>query len=332
MNWRAYLDQKREITQAQPMAVSVFFTGIGAITADLMFIAVWPQRPFKWINKRSAIWSVVTGLFYSFGTYQYVASADNNVPASIVGPISGLNVLVPPVWHVIFHRECISLTTGMGFALSLLSLFLFSGLWFETGSYKISTAVWLNFIGITLGWGIGLIVQGVAGNGVSFKQFPQVNTCMAIGYAIGSAIFACAINASDIAKPSSWIPFGVNQILALSATVCSGLALGFFSLCLCFADDFNLMVALSSLHIVIPAVLGIFVLHEPARWNVLLGLVLALTGLITLSLEATQETASPFTPAKRGIPSISSLRLGVRESTVVDKTPLLLESFFERDI
>lgn len=108
-----------------------------------------------------------------------------------------------------------------------------------------------------------MVLQGEAGTGISFKQFPQLNAGIAIGYLFGSVTIACIENVSDITNPSNWIPFGVDQILSLSSTIFNGLAIGSFSLCLCYADDFNLMVALSSLNIVIPAIFGIILLHEP---------------------------------------------------------------------
>jgi len=257
-NWRAYLDGNRK----QPIAISVLFAGLGAIIAALIFVAVWPQWPFEWINRRSAKWAVMSGVLYAVGTYRYIAAANSGVPACILGPVGGLHVLVPPLWYIIFNRECISLKTSIGFALSFISVLLFSDIFSEKDSYQISMIDYLNFLVIVFVWGIGLILQGEAGIDVSFKQFPQLNGGIGIGYMFGSLIIACAVNASEITEPSNWIPFGVEQTLALSSTILDGLGIGFFTLSLSYSDDLNLICALSSLYIVIPAILGIIVLHE----------------------------------------------------------------------
>lgn len=319
LNWRAYLDGNRE----QPIAISVFFAGLGTIIAALIFVAVWPQWPFEWINRRSAKWAVMAGVFYAIGTYRYIAAANNRVPACILGPVGGLHVLVPPLWYIIYHRECISLKTSIGFALSFLSLLLFSGIFAEKDSYKISFIDYLDFLSVVFGWGIGLILQGEAGLDVSFKQFPQLNGGIGIGYMLGSLIIACAVNASEVTNPSNWIPFGVDQTLALSSTILDGLGIGFFTLSLTYSDDFNLMCALSSLYIVIPAILGIIVLHEKPTWNILCGLALALVGLIVLSLEAKHEITKPCTPQRRSLSSfsINTIRLE-RTKSCRDKTPV----------
>lgn len=75
----------------------------------------------------------------------------------------------------------------------------------------------------------------------------------------------------------------------ISATLCASLGSGSFFVCLYYADDVNLMVALSSLCITIPSSLGIFILHEQATWNVIVGLLCALAGMIILSTEANEE-------------------------------------------
>jgi drug/metabolite transporter (DMT)-like permease len=287
----AYRDANDFAKQDQPKAITLLSAGIGRAVVNAIFLVVWPHSPFRWITPRSMILSALTGLLFNFGMLMYIYSCEQGVPACIAGPISGLYVVFPPIWYVLRDRVCVSLKTGAGFILSLVSVVLFSGLICDSGSFQVSLSDWMVLLGSVLGGGIGTITQCEASTDVSFKQFPQGFMCLTIGYLTGCVIFSCALNASDITKRSNWVPFGIDHILAIFAAVCTSVGVGSFSLCLFYANNVNIMVALSSLNIVIPAILGILVLSERATWNIILGIVLALAGMIILSLESKDDEA-----------------------------------------
>lgn len=239
-----------------------------------------------------------------------------NIPASIGGPIAGLHAIVVPLWYMIFYRKCLGAKTAAGYVLSSASVVLFSGLIDTSVSYNMTVSHSICLLLIFLSWGFGLITQAEASKGCTFKQFPQVNTFMTIGNVMGYIMFVCGINASDITKKSTWTPLGVDKLLALVPTVCTSLGTGFFSLCLLYTEDTNLMVAITSLSIVIPVILGIGFLDEPATWNVLLGVVLALLGMVILSFEVKEGTDTPKEDLTNKNHSISTNHQG-------NKTPLL---------
>lgn len=331
VNLRAYRDENRGDKQNQPMGISLIFAAIGIILSDVIFLAVWPQRPFKLIKRDSAIYSAIAGVLYGVAMWQYIVAADEGVPASIEGPIAGLHVLVPPVWYVLFYQECLGVKTIIGFILSLVSLVLFSGVLSEAGSFTLSMTDWFSCFLTILGFGIGLIFQDWAGEDFTISQFPQTFICLSIGYAGVLTILAFVVgNVSDIANRSYWVPFGVEQILTISPTLCAGLGTGFFSMCLKYGNDLNIMVALTSLNIDIPALLGIVVLKEPATWNVLLGVFLVVAAIMILSLEAKQSFKSPSDKTKRLHWSPSSIYLEKIKN--VDKIPLLFEPCLETSI
>lgn len=306
------------------MAVSVMLAGLGSFMEGVLFLLVWPQQPFEWISPKSVFWSIMTGAAYGFGMFQYIVCADTGLPASIAGPISGLHVLVPPLWYVVFFQRCIGGRTALGFLLSIISLVLFSGLLSETGSMNISTDEWVNLIAVIVSWGIGIITQGEAGKKVSFKQFPQVNSWISIGYAGTCLIQAFAVSFNQSIEQANWEPFGFDHVLGFLSAFFLGSGTAFFSLCLVYADDFNLMVALTSLNIAVPAICGMGFLHEPATVDVLLGLVFASGGVIILSLDAKGIIAdSPIHKRRRQLPSMSSVHLEPYPMPDVDDTPLL---------
>jgi len=326
VNWRVYLEDTGGVQNNESVAASLIYAGIGSILANAIFLITWPQRPFQWIKPLPVFWSIMTGLLYSFGTYQYIISAEMNIPATIAGPICGLHVLVPPMWYIMFYKKCLGAKTAAGFLLSSVSVVLFSGLLSESVSYSLSmedsgTLTLIFFI-----WGCGMITQAEAGKGCTFKQFPQVNTFMTIGYVAGYFIYACSMDSSEITKRSTWLSWGVDKTLALLPTVCMSLGSGFFSVCLMYTDNANLMVAITSFNITVPAILGIVILEEPATWNVLLGLLFALLGIIVLSFDVKGETNCPKVSRIRTIGSIASVHEnGYRIQTVSSK-PLLSES------
>lgn len=329
VNWRVYLEEIGEFETTQSVAASIIFAALGTIISTVIFLVFWPQRPFQWIKPRSVFWSIVTGFVYSFGTYQYIVSAEMNIPANIAGPISGLHVLVPPMWYIVFYRKCLGAKTAAGFALSSASVLLFSGLLSDSISYNLSTSDCITLLLVFFPWGFGLIAQAEAGKGCTFKQFPQVNTFITVGYLIGYFIFACGVNASDITERSTWLPFGVDKIMSLAPTVSMSLGTGFFSVCLMLTEDTNVMVALTSLNITIPAILGIVILKEPATWNVILGVVLALLGIIILSFEVREGTDTSKDTRRLKIRSIASIQedgYRIQQVSKNSKRPLLSET------
>merc|ERR1719285_607738 len=70
-----------------------------------------------------------------------------------------------------------------------------------------------------------------------------------------------------------WFPVDYPHILALLSSALDGMGTGFFTLSMSVSGTpLNLMVGMTSLHIAIPAILGIIFLKDPIKWNVLLGL------------------------------------------------------------
>lgn len=328
VNWRVYLKDTGGAESSQSVAASLIFAGMGSMISNATFLLTWPQRPFRWIKPLTAFWSFLTGVLFSFGTYQYIMSAEMNIPATIAGPISGLHILVPPLWYMGFYRRCLGVKTACGLMLSAVSVVLFSGVLSESVSYNMSKNDCVTLVLMFFTWGFGLVTQAEAGKVCTFKQFPQVNTFITIGYLAGYFTFACVVNASEITKRSTWLPFGVEKILALLPTVSMSLGTGFFSVCLLFTEDATMMVALTSTSITIPAILGIVILEEPATWNVLLGLVIALVGIIILSFELKDGTNSidKDLPGFTKLDTVASIHEGSYRLQQVSETPLLSES------
>jgi len=288
-------------------------------------IIILIQRPIKPIKANSAFWAMITGVLYAIGINFYILSADAGLPASIAAPVTGLHILLPPLYTMLRYRECIGIKTSAGFLLSLSSLTLFSGLVSETGNLSISAGEWIT-CGVTiLAWGIGFITQDIATKTIPSKLFGHINLYLIFGSIIYSVICALFVSTLDIRERSNWIPFDMSHVLMISSSLCGGLASGFFTICLYFADDFNLMVALSSLNFVIPAILGIVFLNEQASWNILLGLFFACVGLVTLSWEAKDSVIKrPIKSARTKI-HIITRSVDLIEHSIVngENTPLL---------
>jgi len=322
INLRVYLENTGHANVKEPLAVSVALTGIGAAVSTWAIIIVWPQRPFVWVKKRSIFWSLSTGVFYSIGYIQYIVAADEGLPAIVSAPICGLHVLVPPLWYAIFG-ESIDIKTAIGFFLSIASLFLFSGLLSQSRSFTISISQWLTLLWVTLLWGIGVLTHGQASKDVTFTQFPQVHAWMNIAWVLACAIYACTVSSDDVTTRSNWIPFREGQLLTFLSMVCTNQATAFATLCFVYADDFNLMVALMSLYIIIPALLGIFLLDEEATWNNLLGLFSALAGAMVLSYKM-KESLDSSTNSPENVTSFKgSVQGSTKNSLLVDRRPLL---------
>jgi len=286
LNWSAYLDVTNALNV--PLAISSILSAIGYAIEGIIFLCVWPQRPFEWIKLRSAGWSVVTGMLYSYGVFQYIISADEGIPASIAGPVTGLHVLIPPIWWFVYNKRCMTKQTAIGFILSFASLCLFSGLLSESISVDISLGQWSTIAQVTLAFGIAVITQDEGGKGTTFKQFPQVNGCICLGEVLVMVVCALCTSVSDITIRSNWI-LGTDELLTVYATFCAGLGTGFLTLSLNYTVDTNYIVALLSLYIVVPAIGGLTILGEAATWNILLGLFFAVAGMIVLALEAKGE-------------------------------------------
>jgi len=294
INLRAYRDISGHAKVKQPLALSILFLGIGSALSAVMFLVVWPQRPFVWIKPRSIFWSLCTGFLYGFGAIMYIVAANKGIPAIIEAPIGGLDVIVPTLWYMLYDRECIDTKTALGYFLSILSLFLFSGILSPASSFRISMGEWSTLLWMMLSAGTGTICQGEASKDVTLQQFPQLNTWMNVMFCLLCAICACVVSLNDVTNRCYWVSFSVDQILTTLSSICDNLGTGFFTLCFVYAEDFNLMIALSSFYIIIPGALGIVVLDEAPTWNVLLGLFLALAGIIVLSYEAKDVIHSPI--------------------------------------
>jgi len=321
-NWRVYRESIGHAYGKEPLAISIALTGIGTVVSTLAIVILWPQRPIVWVKTRSIFWSSCTGALYAIGVIHYIVAANDGLPAIIATPICGLHVLVPPLWYAIFG-ESIDIKTAIGFFLSIASLFLFSGLLSQSRSFTISISQWLTLLWVTLLWGIGVLTHGQASKDVTFTQFPQVHAWMNIAWVLACAIYACTVSSDDVTTRSNWIPFREGQLLTFLSMVCANQATAFATLCFVYADDFNLMVALMSLYIIIPALLGIFLLDEEATWNNLLGLFSALAGAMVLSYKM-KESLDSSTNSPENVTSFKgSVQGSTKNSLLVDRRPLL---------
>jgi len=238
-------------------------------------------------------------------------AANSGMGASVTAPITGLHIAVPPLWHMLTKRECISLKMALGYVCSFFSLVLYSGALSDTShmpSEKISGTEWVICFVSVLTWGIGLVTQGFAGGELLFQQFPQSQTWYTSGFSVFSFIVALAVGLRDVAKYSNWIPLTIDHGLMVLSTFFMGVGTGFFSLSVSCAEDLNLVVGLSSMFVTIPTLLGLFFLHEPPTVNVLFGLVLVCSGMAILSLEALNKDMTPLTPLHGGLNSSSYSR------------------------
>jgi len=326
LNWRVYLDANSSEKRNQPVAISIMLTAIANSLCGVVYIIIiLIQRPIRPIKANSAFWAMITGIFYAIGANFYILSADAGLPTSIAAPVTGLHILLPPLYTMLRYREYISIKTTAGFLLSLSSLALFSGLVSETGNLSISPGEWIT-CGVTImAWGIGLITQDRATKDISSKLFAHVNLSLIFGSIMYNVICALFVSTSDIRERSNWIPFDMSHVLMVSSSLCEGLGNGFFTICLYFAEDFNLMVALSSLNFVIPAILDIVFLNEQASWNVMLGLFFACIGFVTLSLEATKSVIKHPIKSTRTKTHIVTRSDDLVEQRIVigENTPLL---------
>lgn len=288
-SWRAYRDEQNFELLDQPLSVSIILMGLGALVPTVIFSVMWTWRPFKWIKPVWAIYSCLAGVLASFAHVQYTVSSNEGVPAVIAGPISGFCYLVPPLWYWLWDRNCMTRKTGLGFVLSFTSLISFSGLISESISYTVTFRGWFAVTMVALGFGFEYIFQEKAVRNMNFEQFPQIIITWTFGHTLCCIISAAITCISDCTSPSNYTPFGNDKFLMIGLTTFNTFGEGFYFMCLFYADDVNLMVALSSLYIVVPVILGSLILHEQVTWNIILGLCCALVGAIILALEANRE-------------------------------------------
>jgi len=289
VNWRAYLDEHNTWHREQPLAVSVILACFGNLIAMTVLSVIWPWRPLTWIKWDAAFGSCMAGVLMSFGMSMWIVSADQGLPADIGAPLTGLHNLVPPLWYWLYSRKCIAIKTVLGFTLSIVSLFLFSGLLSESISYTISYSEWLVIGMFCLVSGMAIVIQANSVTDTQFHQFPQIQISYGVGFTCCSIVYAFILSISDVFDPSNYKPFGVDQYLMIGSELSAGFGEGFFFVCLAYANDVSLMVALSSLYITIPAIFGVLLLDEEATWNIILGLLFALAAMIVLSLEVNEE-------------------------------------------
>jgi len=289
VNWRAYLDEQNTWNPEQPLAVSIILACLGNFIAMTMLSVIWPWRPLVWIKWDAAFASWMAGVLISFGASLWIISADQGLPADIGGPVTGLRNLVPPLWYWLYTRKCIAIKTALGFTLSIVSLFLYSGLLSESISYTPSSSEWLVLAMNCLVSGMAIVIQANSVTDIKFQQFPQIQICFGVGFTCCSIVIAFIISISDVFDPLNYKPFGVDQYLMIGSELIASCGEGFFFVCLAYANDVSLMVALSSLNITVPAVFGVLLLDEPATWNIILGLLSALAAMIVLSMEVNEE-------------------------------------------
>ena len=293
IDWRVYLEHIGYFQNKLTMVGTLMVSALGIIISNFIILVLWPKRSFQLVNPLVVLWSILTGLLQCVGVYYFIISAKMHIPATISGPVSGLSVLVPPLWYCVYNQKVLGARTAMGFVLSIATLVLFSGLISESVSYTMSRNDFSTLSLIVIPFGIALILQAEASKGCTFTQFPQVDTFRTIGGVMGYVIFACFEDASDIIERSTWLPFNFAKLLVLLSTVFMSLGSGFFCVSLLYTENTNRMVAIMSLYITLPAILGIVILEEPATWTHILGFLSALLAAITMAFEVKEGSDIP---------------------------------------
>jgi len=196
---------------------------------------------------------------------------------------------------MLVNLKCVSRRILLGFTCSILCLFLYSGIFTpsHTGESKsISAREWFYLAGCIVQWGIGLITQDKAAEGLSLDRFPQQQLWFALGNSICFVIIALCSSVSDLTERSNWLPFVFDHWLMIISAFVGGGGSGFFTLCLAYAEDSHLMVGITSMYPSFTAILGMVFLHEPATWNVLLALCFATIGVMILSSAVEEKLVS----------------------------------------
>jgi len=284
---------------------SFMLMSAGMCTSALIYLIAWPQRPFTWITKRIAGVSWIVGSLYGIANISYYISAASGEKASILAPLSSVHILVPPAAGLMLGKP-LTKKVALGFTCSIFTLIALSGLLPGSGGPAKHTGTvesppprggltgvqWAWMMVVIFGWGFAMVIQESMGRGVTKEQFPQAHLMFALGFSSVFWIFAFAwqTGIQEIADRANWIHFGAPQIIMLITALFSGLGTGMFTYALQCWPNLNLMTALSSLYIVIPAVLGMACLHEPPTYNVFLGLLFAVFGVIILGLEVNEES------------------------------------------
>jgi len=127
VNWKAYIDSKRDVKENQSLAVSLMLNAMGTSMFTVISLVICPQIPFKWVKLKEACWSVATGVLYAIAMIFYMLAANAGAPASIIAPVTGLSIVVPIIWYILFYQKCISRNILLGFICSITCLFLYSG-------------------------------------------------------------------------------------------------------------------------------------------------------------------------------------------------------------
>jgi len=295
INWKAYIDSSRGIEQSQPLPVTLMLMAIGISMSAVITLAISPQIPFKLVNLKQACWSVTTGVLYALGISFYVLAANAGAPASVMAPIVGLYIITPVIWDMLANQKCVSRKILLGFICSIICLFLYSGVFTisHTGdSQRISSREWSFLAGCIVPWGIGLITQDKAAEGLSLNHFPQTQLWFALGNCICFVIIAVYSSVTEMTARSNWLPFVFDHWLMIMSAFFGGGGSGFLTLCLAFAEDSHLMVGITSMYPSLTAILGMVFLHEPATWYVLLALGFATLGVLILSSEVEDKLVS----------------------------------------
>jgi len=308
LHWRAYREKWSLEYQDQPLAARIILIGLGNAIIMLMFLVVWSCRPSECIKPTKVVCSCLTGILNGFGTFLYLKCCEEGLPAVIGGPVSGLHNLVPALWYWLYYRKCMGIKTALGFVFFIACLVLLSGLVSKSiSSYTINSQEWMMVTVVTLAWGIALIFQAAAVENIKYQQFPQIQVVYNFGQTCCSIVYASVISISDVMDPSIWKPFGVNNFLMISFSVAGGLGVGLFFFSLYYTDDANTMLALLSLYITVPVILGIIALDEQASWNIILGLICALAGMIFLSMEVGEAVDRTDSGSRKTVDSIHTM-------------------------
>lgn len=287
---------------------SMMLMSAGMLASAVIYLIVWPQKPFVWITRRISGVSLITGLLYGIANVAYYLSASSGEKASILGPLSSVHILVPPAVGLLIGKP-LTKKVALGFTCSIFTLIALSGLLPGSGGPKepstdaemaspkrgLTGIQWMWMAVLIIGWGMGMVNQESMGRGVTKEQFPQAHCMFALGYSLVFWIFAFAwqTGIKEISNPANWATFGAPQIVMLITALFSGLGTGMFTYALQCWPNLNLMTALSSIYVVIPSALGMICLHEPPTYNVFLGLFFAVLGVIILAMEVNAEGKEP---------------------------------------
>jgi len=305
---RGYVEKvSGTLTVSKTMLLLPVGTSCAWAAISLAFLVAYgPSRVLGGlISKRNAAFSVLVGMFYAAGLTAYGVAADSGINGSVEAPISSLYILMPPIWGFIRGRG-LTRREILGFVLALLCLLCMSGVLDKTNQSGGAMAAyqWGLLFASVIAFGGGLILSEPAGCGLDHRKFPQSQLFYTFGYVAITLTFGMLWDQGwrDAFDSSLWIPLDHRVLYTMIGSGLNSSGTGFFVLCMATGGAgplMNLMVALSSLYVVIPAVLGMTLLHESVTWDKLVGLGLAVAAVLVLTLKPSGEDIDMEEPLLR---------------------------------